>query len=698
MGAKRVIKLGDISRKDFSVEMGKLSVKTSSAIARSNDGSGNLVLFNPSDPLAGWVMPANIKDKGTIHVQFSNGIAAFEYISNIWYFRFFQPNAANAVIISADPDNSITPGSDGGAFFDASGLGGGGGAVSSVTGTLPAGKTIATHNNGIGGSTIIRETVTTLVVAGQDGTYTNENGVTSTFKQAIQYNTGEVRNASVGDPALVIQAGAVVEAKIGAGAVTESKIGTGAVTNAKLGTAAAHTIKTNNTASTASPGDLVINEQELVGRGTGGNIDGITLDSNLSISGGQLQFVGGGITSILYSALATLISTNALVVNRRYLITDYQTVHTVPGTSDTNTASVEPLIVTATSVNTLAPIAYSTTHPGDLIFYKISNADTSKVQGQTKGFIDRRIDTVNNIDVPFDFRNVKFRRWEINVTNAWDIGTTYNDTAVVRTSNGIYMSMINSNTGNDPDLDTYHWMKFAFANATYVSHTPTQITLAGHNIPVSANFQDRLINASKNTIIKYGSSSGTSTRIDNFNLIFNTQSVNTNINVIQASGTIDDISETDIKTRVLVGSYFGFMLSSTINNEQISQLFIAELDDCHINGNLVSSSIKSMSKTSITASSAISYLTINYSGGGQKFIYNTFNGQTSSIEILYNTETFRFTTIKDLASAASATSFLAATRVFANYTKDIVRDSAGVAKLLYLNDLTSNVTAVAINA
>lgn len=695
--AERVVKLSDISRKDFTVEAGKLSVKSSSAIARSNDGSGNLVLFNPSDPLAGWMMPTNVKDKGTIFVQFSNGIAAFEYISNVWYFRFFQPNAANTVIVSADPNNSITPGSDGGAFFDASGLGGGGGAVSSVTGTIPAGKQIAVHNNGIGGSTIIRETVTTLVAAGQDVTYLNENGVSTAFKQAIQYNTGEVRNGSVGDPSLVIQPLAVVESKIGVGAVTETKIGNGAVTNAKLAPATAHSIKSNSTASAASPTDLVINELELVGRSPGASVDGISLDSNFTISGGQLQF-RGHVTSILYSALSSAVSSNQLVVGRRYLITDYQTVHTIPGTADTNTAAVEPLIVTATSANTLAPIAYSITHPGDLIFYKISNADTSKVQGQTKGYIDRRIDTTNNIDVPFDFRNVKFRRWEINVTNVWDIGVTYTKTSVVRGTNGIYLSMINGNTGNDPDLDTYHWMKFSFANATYVSQTQAQIVLAAHNIPVTSNFQDRLINVGGNTIINYGGSGGTSNRIDNFNLIFNSQCQNTNINVIQASGTINTSTETNIKTRFFLGSYFGSLLSSTISNEQISQLFISELDDCHINGNIVSSTIKSMSKTIITPNSAIAYLTINYSGAGNKFIYNTFSGQTSSIEILYNTESFRFNTIKDLSSSASATSFLAATRVFGNYTKDIVRNSAGVAKLLYLDDLTDNVTAVSPNA
>jgi hypothetical protein len=403
------------------------------------------------------------------------------------------------------------------------------------------------------------------------------------------------------------------------------------------------------------------------------------------------------VISVTYSELATLISGSDLVTGQKYLITDYQTVHTVPGTADTNTASVEPLIVTATSINTLAPIAYSTTYPGDLIFYKISNADTSKVQGQTKGFINRRIDTVNNIDVPFDFRNVKFRRWEINVTNAWDIGTTYNDTAVVRTSNGIYMSMISSNTGNDPDLDTYHWMKFAFANATYKSVTPTQIALSGYNIPVSANFQDRTINVGQNTIIKYGGSGGTSNRIDNFNLVFdNAQTIN--INVVSASGTIALISETDIKAREFTNVYSLSIKTSNISVESINQLFIGTLDDCHINGNISSSNIKLMSKTHVQANSILSSITINYNGTGLKFIYNTFSGQISSLKILYNTETFRFTTIRDISSSASATSFLAATRVFGNYTKDIVRDSAGIAKLLYLNDLTSNVTAVAINA
>ena len=99
------------------------------------------------------------------------------------------------------------------------------------------------------------------------------------------------------------------------------------------------------------------------------------------------------LTSVTYAQLAALISGSDLIQGRQYLITDYQTVHTIPGTADTNTGSTEPLIVTAISVNELSPIAYSTTYPDDIIHYSPVN-DLSAVPGCTKGHIYRRIDTM----------------------------------------------------------------------------------------------------------------------------------------------------------------------------------------------------------------------------------------------------------------------------------------------------------------
>jgi len=136
--------------------------------------------------------------------------------------------------------------------------------------------------------------------------------------------------------------------------------------------------------------------------------------------------VGGVYTKLIdevtYAELAALISGSDLIQGRQYLITDYRTVHTIPNTVDTNTGTLEPLIVTALSTTDLEPVAYSTTHKDDIVYYDPVN--NSKVNGSTKGCIYRRIDTVNNSDIPFDWREVKFRRWQIDVDTVFDIGDT----------------------------------------------------------------------------------------------------------------------------------------------------------------------------------------------------------------------------------------------------------------------------------
>ena len=119
--------------------------------------------------------------------------------------------------------------------------------------------------------------------------------------------------------------------------------------------------------------------------------------------------VGGSASSqlilITYSELSSLISVSGLTIGTKYLITDYQTVHTIPNTEDTNTGEVEPLLVTAITLNQLANECYSLIYPQDIIYYDIEN-DQTMVAGCTKGYIYRRIDTKQNNDIPFDFRQV----------------------------------------------------------------------------------------------------------------------------------------------------------------------------------------------------------------------------------------------------------------------------------------------------
>src|ERR1017187_1727432 len=160
---------------------------------------------------------------------------------------------------------------------------------------------------------------------------------------------------------------------------------------------------------------------------------------------------GASVTNVTYSELTGLTSTSGLTTGGLYLITDYQTVHTITNTSDTNTGSVEPLLVTASSTTTLKPEAYSYIFPQDVIYYDFNNRQ-DMMPGCTKGYVYRRIDTLQNNDIPLDFRQVKFRRWQINVINTWDSETTYNKNDVVLFSGTtqIYISLINSNTGINP--------------------------------------------------------------------------------------------------------------------------------------------------------------------------------------------------------------------------------------------------------
>jgi len=207
-------------------------------------------------------------------------------------------------------------------------------------------------------------------------------------------------------------------------------------------------------------------------------------------SSGSGSTAGAEAISLTYSELSTLVNGNTLVPGQKYLINDYQTVHIIPNTSDINTGPIEPLLVTASSTNTLEPIAYSTLFPQDIIYYNIES-DQNIVSGSTKGYIYRRIDTIKNNDIGFDYRNVKFRRWQIDVTTS-DLtgsGNTYSQGAVVLQTgtNNIYLKL--DNTPSVP-FDTASWMLFPWSNLQYVSPTNNNLVINNYIIPVSANYMD----------------------------------------------------------------------------------------------------------------------------------------------------------------------------------------------------------------
>ena len=155
---------------------------------------------------------------------------------------------------------------------------------------------------------------------------------------------------------------------------------------------------------------------------------------NLITSGAVFKY---GFVEIEHDDLLALIAGNRLTVGTLYKITDYKTVYIQPETNldSSLTPAIdtqpEPLIVIATSPNTLDVKAYSPLFPQDEIWYDVVKNNTARYQWATpndKGQIFRRI-TTNKNDFPYDVRNIKFRRWALDFSPflVWNANNvTYN--------------------------------------------------------------------------------------------------------------------------------------------------------------------------------------------------------------------------------------------------------------------------------
>lgn len=118
-----------------------------------------------------------------------------------------------------------------------------------------------------------------------------------------------------------------------------------------------------------------------------------------------------------------------------YIITDFQTAY------NSQLAPIEPIMVLAIDTNKISTTAYSLAYPEDEIKYDIFTADP-------KGKIIFRRDAIKNISTYYDWRNVKFRRWNRgtelagNYTSWTDTGNAYEDYYTFDTSDGINFSNI----------------------------------------------------------------------------------------------------------------------------------------------------------------------------------------------------------------------------------------------------------------
>lgn len=164
-------------------------------------------------------------------------------------------------------------------------------------------------------------------------------------------------------------------------------------------------------------------------------INGDEFSFNIDSSGTTLYI------EVSYTELTNLISTSGLSEGSLYLINDYQTIYIQPDyyspfsskpidDSMIKTGGTEPIVVLATSNNTLSINAWSILFPNDTLEY-VSISEDLYSGNITKGKIIRRKDIVGN-DFPFDFRKVKFKRYKsfngpIETMTVFTSGSGYSD-------------------------------------------------------------------------------------------------------------------------------------------------------------------------------------------------------------------------------------------------------------------------------
>jgi len=129
----------------------------------------------------------------------------------------------------------------------------------------------------------------------------------------------------------------------------------------------------------------------------------------------------GPITSVTYSEFASTISGNSLNIGMLYNITDFQTCYDQPDFDYDNNpitsgnykqGPVEPILVLATSANTISSIAYQPTYPNDTIKYDWTWNTTEVTSGASFGRITERVDEFNN-RTDYDHRNILFKRYKL---------------------------------------------------------------------------------------------------------------------------------------------------------------------------------------------------------------------------------------------------------------------------------------------
>ena len=166
------------------------------------------------------------------------------------------------------------------------------------------------------------------------------------------------------------------------------------------------------------------------------------------------------IEDITHADLTTAIANSTLAPQTKYRITDFQTIHMIAGSTDINTAPVEPLIVTALKVNEVSKHAIQEAYVSDYLEYDVADVLCEDGSTPRPGKITFRKDMAYNVSFYYDRRNYLTRRFQIiqNGSYNYDALKVYNaGEFALYNSTGLYVCHLTPGVaGMTPDSDTQY--------------------------------------------------------------------------------------------------------------------------------------------------------------------------------------------------------------------------------------------------
>lgn len=100
----RIIKVGDLSKKDFRVSGGLLRSKNGSYVFDSST-----VDFIPGNPLSGWTQPTTAKEESVAIVIFNKGVAYYKNIAGVWTLQKYDRDYFVPIVINTGETYHVPP-------------------------------------------------------------------------------------------------------------------------------------------------------------------------------------------------------------------------------------------------------------------------------------------------------------------------------------------------------------------------------------------------------------------------------------------------------------------------------------------------------------------------------------------------------------------------------------------------------------